>query len=118
MTGREQDSVSLQLEKDEDSWARRSVAGDYTHTYTYTHIHTHTKIDRVSSLVSIQQHVTCEQYRSCDLNSRGASFWFDREAQGDPAAESFLQALLYLSHLQLHVNPLLLLLPAVLLHLV
>lgn len=36
MTGREQDSVSLvsQLEKGEDSWVRRSIAGDYTHTHT------------------------------------------------------------------------------------
>lgn len=34
LTGREQDSVSLvsQLEKGEDSWVRRNIAGDYKHT--------------------------------------------------------------------------------------
>lgn len=33
-TGREHDSVSLvsQLEKGEDSWVRRRIAGDYRHT--------------------------------------------------------------------------------------
>lgn len=52
-----------------------------------------------------------------DLESRGAGFWFDGEAQGDPTAQGFLQALLHLCQLQFQVHPLLLLLPAVVLHL-
>lgn len=55
--------------------------------------------------------------RGPDLESRGAAFRLDGEAQGDPAAQGFLQALLHLCHLQFQVDPLLLLLPAVLLHL-
>lgn len=55
--------------------------------------------------------------RCSDLESRGASFRFDGEAKGDPAAQGFLQALLHLRQLKFQVHPLLLLLPAVLLHL-
>lgn len=52
-----------------------------------------------------------------DLESRGASFRLDSEAQCDATIQGFLQALLHLRQLQFQVDPLLLLLPTVLLHL-
>lgn len=52
------------------------------------------------------------------LGSRGgARLGLDGEAQGDAATQGLLQALLHLRQLQLQVDPLLLLHPALVLHL-
>lgn len=122
-------SLVSQLEKGEDSWVRRNIAGDYTHIQKGKRING--GMQSVGSSGNFKL-ATCDSFElpwmyqgqnnhktawGPDLESRGASFRLDGEAQGDPAAQGFLQALLHLCHLQFQVDPLLLLLPAVLLNL-